>query len=123
MKLLADILGGIVGIFALYYLYNSFLTPKKSEKRFVILIYAITAVYGMIYPMFASTPISRSVCTFIFVLFPLCLYKGTFSFKIIMIIMFYIILGFCIFICILFYFIYLFWIRERFIVGPNKENW
>lgn len=91
MKLLADILGGIVGIFALYFLYNSFLTPKKSEKRFVFLIYAITAVYGMIYPMFALTPISRLSSAFIYVTLPLILYKENHCLKPLLVIIYYII--------------------------------
>ena len=91
MKLLANILGGFIGVFNLYFLYNNFLTKKKNIKNFIFLVYAFTMLYGMLYPMFAATHFTRLICTFIYLTFPLFLYKNKSSFKIVVIGIFYII--------------------------------
>ena len=94
MKILADLLGGIIGIFTLYFLYNSFLTPNNRQKKYLHLLYLITGIYGMIYPIYALTPLVRTLCIIIYILLPLFVYKDTPGYKMIIAITYYICLIF-----------------------------
>lgn len=93
MKLLADILGGIIGIATIYYFYNQFLSQQKISKQMTSLLYLLIGIYGILYPIFVSTPLLRSICSIIYVILPLVLYKDKLHYKIVIAVTYFIIFG------------------------------
>ena len=83
MKILADFLGGIIGIFTLYFLYSRFLNFTNANKKKMLSIYIVTGLYGMVYPIFALTPFSRGLCTLIYIILPFVIYSNNIGYKII----------------------------------------
>lgn len=91
MQLLANSLGSLISIFTLSTLYNSFLSTKKLANHFIILVYLFTALYNITYPIFATSPLSRTLCTFIYLVLPLFIYTENISLKILLVMIYYII--------------------------------
>ena len=81
MKLLADALGGIAHIVAMYYFFSCFFTSFKVKKELAIAVYVLNGIYGMVYPMITTTVPQRMICTSIYFLIPLCIYQGKWSTK------------------------------------------
>ena len=83
MKLLAHASSGIIHIIAMYCFYRCFFTQYKLNKKYVIAIYALNGIYGIVYPMITENVLQNFVCTLIYFLVPLLICRGRVSVKII----------------------------------------
>ena len=94
MKLLANVLGGIIHIVAMFYLYSHFLKQYRIKKEFVLAVYVVTGIYGVVYPMFCTMPWQRILCSVVYFSAPLFVYREKFHIKLVMFTAFYVVLGF-----------------------------
>ncbi len=89
MKLIANILGSIAITLILLYFYSKFLKSTKLGYKKITLIYAVDCIYCLIYTTITSTPIERSCCFIIFIIFPILFYTDKLSKKVVFTIIFY----------------------------------
>lgn len=83
MKLFADILGCTAETLTLFYLYQYFLKNPKIEQRILIAGYLVDFLFCFTYSSFLHLPFQRIVCSVLFIIAPLILYREKLSLKII----------------------------------------
>ena len=94
MNIFANVLGGIIHAAAMFYLYSHFLKQYSKKKEFVLAVYAVTGIYGVVYPMFCTMPWQRILCSVVYISAPLFVYREKFPIKLVMFTAFYVVLGF-----------------------------
>ena len=94
MNILANVLGGMIHIVAMFYLYSHFLKQYRVKKEFVLAVYTVTGIYGVVYPMFCTMPWQRILCSVVYISAPLFVYREKIPFKLVMFTAYYVVLGF-----------------------------
>ena len=94
MNIFANVLGGIIHAAAMFYLYSHFLKQYSKKKEFVLKVYAVNSIYGVLYPMFCTMPWQRILCSVVYISAPLFVYREKFPIKLVMFTAFYVVLGF-----------------------------
>ena len=81
MKLLADIIVSFAETSILYFLYSIFFKESKFAQKYILAAYILDGLFCLIYSTLAATPAKRLLCSFLYAMFPLLLYRGRVTFK------------------------------------------
>lgn len=84
MKVIANLLVGIVETWILFYLYSYFFKHVKVNKKWLVFVYSLDGFFCIVYSLLAQNSLQRMGCSILFIIIPLFLYVGKIPYKIIL---------------------------------------